>query len=134
MLRVQAEDARFVNASVEFDLASLKPTYRLLWGRGGQSNALAVAQGLGFDPNLVKRAREIAAHKKVGSPPSGQHASCACFMWTGHGVQEKTRVRVTQAFRAGGRGGEGASIQHPTAPDSILSHSPIALVSGNFLT
>ena len=62
---MQAKDARFVNASVEFDLASLKPTYRLLWGEGGLSNALAVAEGLGFDSKVVQRAREIAAKGQV---------------------------------------------------------------------
>jgi hypothetical protein len=50
----------FVNASVEFDVASLRPTYRLLWGAAGESNALAVAQGLGFAPTLVATAREAS--------------------------------------------------------------------------
>jgi len=64
----QASDPRFINASVEFDLATLKPTYRLLWGEGGLSNALAVAQGLGFDPKVVQRAREIAVKGQVSHP------------------------------------------------------------------
>ncbi|KAA6418330.1 MAG: 2 family [Trebouxia sp. A1-2] len=63
-----ASDRRFINASVEFDLATLKPTYRLLWGEGGLSNALAVAQGLGFDPKVVQRAREIALIRPGESP------------------------------------------------------------------
>lgn len=49
----------FVNASVEFDVASLRPTYRLLWGAAGDSNALAVAEGLGFSPAVVAAAREV---------------------------------------------------------------------------
>lgn len=51
----------FVNASVEFDIATLRPTYRLLWGRAGESNALAVAQGLGFSPAVVAQARQVRA-------------------------------------------------------------------------
>ena len=62
---LQASDPRFINASVEFDLATLKPTYKLLWGEGGLSNALAVAEGLGFDPKVVQRAPEIAAKGQV---------------------------------------------------------------------
>ena len=62
---VQATDSRFINASVEFDLATLRPTYKLLWGEGGLSNALAVAAGLGFDPKVVQRASEIAAKGQV---------------------------------------------------------------------
>ena len=50
----------FVNASVEFDIATLRPTYRLLWGEAGDSNALAVAQGLGFAPAVVAAAREVS--------------------------------------------------------------------------
>ncbi|KAL0032477.1 hypothetical protein WJX77_002790 [Trebouxia sp. C0004] len=67
-----ASDPRFINASVEFDLATLKPTYRLLWGEGGLSNALAVAQGLGFDPKVVQRAREIAVKGQDGGSPGAR--------------------------------------------------------------
>ena len=72
---MQASDARFINASVEFDLATLKPTYRLLWGQGGLSNALAVAEGLGFDPLVIQRAREIATRGQV----CDARGSCAVF-------------------------------------------------------
>ena len=65
MAVLQASDSRFINASVQFDLATLKPTYRLLWGEGGLSNALAVAEGLGFDPLVVQRARDIAKRRQV---------------------------------------------------------------------
>ncbi|EIE19595.1 P-loop containing nucleoside triphosphate hydrolase protein [Coccomyxa subellipsoidea C-169] len=57
-----ANDSRFCNAGVEFDLASLRPTYRLIWGSVGASNALAVAEGLGFDPLVVAEARKVCLH------------------------------------------------------------------------
>lgn len=56
---LQAKDARFCNAGVEFDLASLRPTYRLVWGSVAASNALAVAEGLGFDPLVIREARKV---------------------------------------------------------------------------
>ena len=72
---IQASDPRFINASVEFDLATLKPTYRLLWAEGGLSNALAVAQGMGFDPKVVQRAREIAVKGQVSHPVLTSHGA-----------------------------------------------------------
>ena len=54
-----------MNAAVEFDIKSLRPTYRLQWGLAGASNALAVAAGLGFDARVVASAREISAQAMV---------------------------------------------------------------------
>eukprot|EP00892_Ulva_mutabilis_P004836 jgi/Ulvmu1/2724/UM014_0181.1 len=50
-----AQNPAFINAAVEFDLETLKPTFKLSWGAEGASNALSVAHQLGFDRDVLAR-------------------------------------------------------------------------------
>ncbi|MBE3574481.1 MAG: endonuclease MutS2 [Firmicutes bacterium] len=53
------------NASVEFDVQSLRPTYRLQMGLPGRSNAFAIASRLGMPAAVLDRARAAMASEDV---------------------------------------------------------------------
>ena len=54
----------FKNASVEFDTNSLKPTYRLLLGIPGMSNAILIASNLGLASDIVEEAKNLLVSQK----------------------------------------------------------------------
>lgn len=82
------DDDRFENASVEFDDVSLSPTYRLLWGIPGRSNALTIARRLGMKPDIIE-----SAQTQVGGATEDVNQVIA-------GLESQRRAQETKAQEA----------------------------------
>ncbi len=63
-IKVYALDTKGVqNASCEFDVATLKPTYRLITGIPGRSNAFLISEKLGLKADVIDRAKEYISEE-----------------------------------------------------------------------
>lgn len=80
----------FRNASMEFDSKSLKPTYRLILGAAGASQALKIAERYGIDKRVISRAEEEL---------SEQHRDVAEMLQNLESAQKQARIAQSEADR-----------------------------------
>ena len=79
------------NASVEFDIATLRPTHKLLIGTPGSSNALVIAQRLGLPDEVITNAENSSAGQDDGAAELINQLQAAKI------VMEKNKRAATEA-------------------------------------
>lgn len=91
-LKIYSHEKKGVrNASVEFDLETLAPTYRLIVGLPGRSNALAIAERLGLPASIIEQARGLVTEEDLIADDLLDEI---------HKTREETRQAHAQAARA----------------------------------
>ncbi|MGN0556969.1 MAG: endonuclease MutS2 [Acutalibacteraceae bacterium] len=94
-LKAYALDTEGVmNACCEFDVETLSPTYRLLIGVPGKSNAFAIAEKLGIPPAVIESARGAVSEN------SDRFERVAQELQSAHSALEKEREAAAEARRA----------------------------------
>ncbi len=80
----------FKNASVEFDVSTLSPTYRLLIGIPGKSNAFEISKKLGLNNNIIKKAESLMTSNQIDIE------NLLKTIYTDKALIEKEKLQITQ--------------------------------------
>lgn len=102
---LKEKDSQFENAAMEFSPETLQPTYQILWGSTGDSNALSIAESIGFDLNIIQQAQQWVERLK---PENQQERKGVLYQSL---VQERNKLEA-QARRAASLHAEIMDLYH----------------------
>lgn len=105
------DEERVENASCEFDVATLKPTYRLIIGVPGRSNAFAISERLGLSTDVIETAknqvsdddlrfeRVVASLEKARSDAENEHKAAVKERATAEEIRRRFEMQEKE-FKA----------------------------------
>jgi len=95
-LKVYAtNEAGVQNASCEFDVETLRPTYRLLVGIPGKSNAFAISKRLGLDESIIRDAGD-----RIGTETQSFEATIEKLEQTRHALERERETAAAHLKKA----------------------------------
>ncbi|WZN63175.1 endonuclease MutS2 [Chloropicon roscoffensis] len=84
-------DRRVENAAVDFDRETLRPTYQVVWGASGRSNALHIARALGLQDAILEQAEEISGRAEEEAGGGGGGGLGSALEEMKEGIAESSR-------------------------------------------